>query len=40
MKTGLGVRKKCEGGESEGVINFKKRWEGLLKKLTDEIDRR
>ena len=25
MKTGLGVRKKCEGGESEGGINFKKR---------------
>ena len=25
MKTQVGVRKKCEGGEGEGGTNFKKR---------------
>ena len=25
MKTGVGVRKKCEGGEVDGGINLKKR---------------
>ena len=33
MKTGVGVRKKCEGGEGEGGINLKKRVGGAFKKI-------